>query len=276
MKNYKLLIDKDCPLCNVYGQCFLKLNLLPEDGLTPYQTIAINKTNSINMDRAKTEIALHDSSTGLTLYGLQSIITIATQKYPKAKTLLLNPILFQPLNILYKFISYNRKVLYPSPLSTSNLRNCEPAINLKYRWAYIIFVALFTAIVVNNFTFNLFTSLGWAHTFYTELLVCFGQVAWQGIAATILIKNKRLNYLGNMSTVSLIGAILLLPLLMIADYHDLSISILMAYFSCVIFTMFVEHIRRCQLLDITHWMTASWILFRFIALTTILLTLNII
>jgi len=274
IKNNKLLIDQDCPMCKIYGHCFTKLNLIDQATVTSYQTIDDLSSLEIDMNRAKTEIALYDKKTGQTLYGLDSIIKIIGQEKQWILKLFHYPIIFKPLNFLYKLISYNRKVLYPSGINNSIARMCIPSFNKRYRWTYIVLVAFLTALVVNQYTFHLFAKLNWQHSIYTELLVCFGQVVWQGTVASLLIKSKRLDYLGNMSTVSLIGALLLLPLLAFAHFCNLSIWILLGYFTLVIGTMFFEHLRRCHLLKLTTWMTASWVIFRFTALILIIISIK--
>ena len=47
------------------------------------------------------------------------------------------PIVYALFSRIYKFISYNRKVIYPSEIYNPN-RNCEPRFNLKYRILYLL------------------------------------------------------------------------------------------------------------------------------------------
>ena len=268
----KLLVDINCPLCKIYTKGFIKMNLLDESCVYPYQFISDQECKSIDMNKAKTEIALHDSSSGETRYGLASLLHILTHNNVHLNSLANHKLLTAPLSILYKFITYNRKVVYPYRSGVNPLRTCLPSLHVGYRWAFIIFVALFTAVVVNEFTSHLFSALGWMHNYYTELLVCFGQVAWQGTVAFAIVKDKALDYLGNMSTVSFIGALILMPFLLLANIYAFSTLVLLIYFAMVIGIMFLEHNRRCKTLGITTWMTFSWVAFRFTALGLILLS----
>jgi len=275
IKQNKLLIDRECPMCQLYGNSFVKIGLIDEDSIFAYQDVPIETQMEIDFERAKDEIAMHDPTSGDTTYGLQSILKIITQKNPRWEKVLHSNLVFHPLNILYRFISFNRKVIAPSSLSASSSRLCEPSLNLSYRWAYIFFVAIVTGFIVNAFTAKLFPHLGWAHSIHTEIMICFGQVAWQGMATLILLKENRLNYLGNMSTVSMIGGMLLLPIVIGLSFIEVGLFVKMLLFFGVVSIMFFEHIRRCKLLDVTLWMTVSWVTFRVVSLSILILSKEI-
>jgi len=77
-----------------------------------------------------------------------------------------------------------------------------------------MFVALFTGWILNSYIFHINTAFNLAHSPWRELAVCIGQVLWQGAAIYFIFREKFWDYLGNMSTVSLIGGLLLLPVLL--------------------------------------------------------------
>lgn len=277
LKNQKLLVDENCPLCRSYSKGFTQLGLIDKTCGIPYQSAQAALIKTIDHNRARNEIALTNTLTGETVYGLDSLFKIMFQNYPSIEKTLKHKSFFNPLNILYKFISYNRKVIAP-PAPTSVTRPCNPDFHKGYRWAYIIFVALVTAIIVNNFTSLLFPHFGWPHSLWTELCICVGQVTWQGAAANFITRKKWLTYLGNMSTVSLMGALILLPLTCLFGELDASVYLKLISFFSVIGFMFLEHIRRCHHLGISSWMTVSWVGYRVTALTVLiaLIHLNII
>lgn len=273
LKNHKLLIDKDCPMCRLYSKPIVKLGLAEQTCVISYQSEEAGLYTNVDHDRARNEIALLDRTTGEATYGLASLIKIITPRFPRVQTLLHHPILFKPLTILYRFISYNRKVIAPAK-PRPNSRECTPDFHLGYRWAYIIFVALATAFIVNNFTAQLFPHFGWPHNLTTELVICFGQVTWQALAAHLIIGKDRINYLGNMSTVSMMGALLLLPITLFLTLVTVSVYVKLVLFFSVIGFMFFEHIRRCHLLGISSWMTVSWVAYRITALSILILLIH--
>lgn len=269
LENHKLLLDKDCPMCNIYGSFFEQTSLIDRNTLAHYQTIDDHVAARIDMDRARNEIALHDTVTGHNMYGLDSLITIVSHDRKWLKHLLANPWVYAFFKRLYKFITYNRKVIYPAPANTSG-RACTPDLNLRYRWAYIILVALFTGLVLNQFAYGLNNALGYSHNHWREFVICFGQIIWQGAAVFFISRENLMDYLGNMSTVSLLGAVLLLPLLVIHAFIPLSAIALLAAFAWVVGLMLMEHIRRCRILGIPVSLTFSWVIYRNIVLAVIL------
>jgi len=272
IREHKLLIDKQCPMCQVYGRAFVKTGLLDEDSICAYQETPLSSNIQVDFDRAKDEIALYDSKSGKTTYGLHTLVKIISHKYPFLNSMLNSNIIFKPLNLLYKFISSNRKVIAPSRPLAGDARVCEPSFSLANRIAYIVFVALVTAVIVNAYTSHLFPHFGWKSDIKTELMICFGQVLWQGMAISFIDNKNRMNYLGNMSTVSMIGGILLLPLLLVLSFSTPPLPVLLVLFFMVISVMFFEHIRRCKLLNISLWMTVSWVSFRTVALAILIFT----
>jgi len=269
LKNNKLLIDKDCPMCCIYGKCFTKIGLIAEETVAPYQTIDEKYAVQINMERAKTEIALFDASSATTTYGIDAMIKIVANGNTSITRILHSRFIYAFLLRLYRFISYNRKVIYPTALAEEG-RICIPESSPKYRWAYILFVAIFTGIILNQYAFHINTAFGLEHNWIREYYICFGQIVWQLVAIFFIKKNKALEYLGNMSTVSMIGGILLLPVLWLNSIFEFHVYGLLAAFMLVVGIMFFEHIRRCKLLGLPLWMTVSWVTYRTVVLVVIL------
>jgi len=270
LKNRKLLIDKDCPMCKVYGICFSKIGLVDKNTVAPYQTISNAYASQIDMERAKNEIALLNTETATTQYGIDAMIEIVAHGSAFFKKFLYSTFVYAFLLRLYRFISYNRKVIIPT-LREENVRDCTPDLNVKYRWAYIVFVAIFTGLVLNQFVFHLNMRLGWEHSWVRELFICFGQIGWQLAAISYFRKHKTLEYLGNMSTVSMIGGLLLLPIFLATYYFAISLLGLLALFGSVVTIMLFEHVRRCKLLDVPFAMSVSWVGFRMVVLGVVLL-----
>ena len=271
LKNRKLLIDKDCPMCNLYGKCFTKIGWIEKNTIFPYQTIHDFYATKIDMNRAKNEIALLDTTNSTTIYGIDAMIEIASHDSVLLKRILRSKIVYILLQGLYSFISYNRKVIYPTHQNEIG-RSCNPDLNKTWRWTYILFVAIFTGVVLNQYAFHINMTLGWEHNWIRELYICFGQIVWQMTAISFFHKNKTLEYLGNMSTVSMIGGILLLPILILNSFFPLSLIGLIIAFGLVVGIMLLKHIRRCKLLGVSLLMTGSWIMYRTVVLILVLIS----
>jgi hypothetical protein len=265
LQNYKLLIDADCPMCRIYGNAFEKHALIEKGTCSPYQTIDVSFSNCIDMARAKNEIALFNTKTQETVYGIEAFQTILANSFQGLKPIFRSKFISLILKKLYKFISTNRKVIAPSTRK-ENQQDCTPDLNVKYRIFYIIFVALFSSIVLNRFTITINTMFGWQSSFYRELMVCFGQILWQTVLLRNILKDKLYDYLGNMMTVSMIGTLLLLPFLAVSSFINIHAWGFIIYFGVVVNFMLFEHLRRCKILNISIIVSISWIVYRIIVL----------
>lgn len=268
LSNNKLLIDQNCPLCKVYGTCFTKMGLIDSKTVSYYQTVDAEIFHQIDADRAKSEVALIDSKTGKTVYGIDAFIKILAGNRRFLIRFFNQPIIHFFLTKLYRFISYNRHVIAGSH-SPSNGRNCVPAVHLGYRWLYVILAALFTGFMVNHFAVLLDQELGLQSVFWREYAICFGQIVWQFGWLSIVDSSKRLDYLGNMSTVSVMGGLLLLPLFALNAVVDLSAIALFAGFGIIVGWMFLQHLKRCKKLGLPLSASISWVLFRTLVLVLI-------
>ncbi|MES2519567.1 MAG: DUF393 domain-containing protein [Bacteroidota bacterium] len=262
LQNYKLLIDADCPMCRLYGNAFEAKGLIERGTCSPYQTIDLSIANLLDMNLAKNEIAFVNTENNEVVYGIEAFKVILSNSFPRLETILnLKPIDWLGRK-LYRFISTNRKVIIPAKSSGND---CTPTLNVKYRVAYILFVAIFSSLIIYNYSTSINQMIGWKSSIYRELIMCFGQIIWQVIFLGKILKNKLWDYLGNMMTVSLMGTLLLLPLL----FFNISPIIHLIYFMMIVGIMLLEHLRRCKILEIGIIPTISWISYRLVFLLLI-------
>lgn len=262
LQNYKLLIDADCPMCRMYGNAFEAKGLIEKGTCSPYQKIDFSIANLVDMNRAKSEIAFVNMQNKEVVYGLDAFKVILNNAYPFLKPLSNLKLVDWIGQKAYRFISTNRKIIAPAKVLGND---CTPMLNLKYRIFYILFVALFSSFVIYNYSTSINQMMGWESSIYRELIMCFGQILWQSLFLHKLLKNKKLDYLGNMMTVSLIGTILLLPMLI----FNANPFINLGYFMIVVGVMLLEHLRRCKILEIGLLPTISWVSYRIVVLIVI-------
>lgn len=268
LNNQTLIYDEDCPMCNIYTSGFIKAKMLDSQGRKSFENITIEEQNYIDLDRAKNEIALVDSKNKTTLYGIDSLLKIIGYSFPWVeKTGTIKPINFF-LKKFYKFISYNRKVIAPSKIK--NNIQCTPDFNVKYRTLYILFATLFTAITL--FQYSKSIVLLPKATFLRELFLAVGQIGFQFIFIQKLSKQKQLNYIGNLVTVSVMGSLFLLPIIFLNKFIFLNEYLILGWFGLTVNLMILEHYRRTTILELPKQLTLTWILYRLIALI-IMLTL---
>lgn len=264
LKKHVIIYDDECPLCDLYTGGFVKSGMLDDRGRTPFRSIDIKIERLIDRKRACNEIALVNEENGRVLYGTESLFAIISHSFP----ILGGLFRFRPfvwfINKLYSFISYNRKVIIPGRWFEAK-DSCVPEYNLRYRWAYIIVGCLITSIVLNAYS-AFFNTILPVSTFSRELAICGGQIIFQGAVIVLLRKDRVMHYLGNMMSVSLMGALLLTPALIINSFVAMSVYVNLAWFGLVVAIMFLEHWRRVKILEIHWFASASWVLYRLIVL----------
>ncbi len=272
LKNHLILFDAECPMCRMYTQAFVESGMLDNDGRTAYQELPAQACPMLDRQRAVNEIALVDQETGEVTYGIESLFKVFAVSFPVLKPLFL----FRPfvwlMSKIYAFIAFNRRVIIPAPTAASSFE-LQPIFRLDYRIAYLLVTWIITAFILSAYA-ELMTGLLPAGNWYREYLICGGQIFFQGAIISLIHKNKRWDYLGNMMTISFGGALLLLPVLLLVQWLNLHPLFYATWFMAVAGLMLLEHIRRSKLLKLDWLLTSSWVLYRILVLLLILLIAN--
>lgn len=268
LKEHVILYDEVCPMCNLYTKAFVEFNFLDKEGRATYQNMPDSFSNYVDHKRAVNEIALVHTRTGTVTYGVHSLMKILENRFPFLKVLFQ----FKPFNWVvskaYGFVSYNRRVIMPPAKVQPN--QFEPSLHKGYRIAFLLFTWIVTAFVLNSYSKTL-TPLLPESNLLRELLVCGGQLLWQGVVVYMMKKEKTWDYLGNMMTISFAGALLLGVGLIVQGAFPIENNYwAMGFFFLVVGLMFLEHIRRTRLLQLSWTLTLSWVLYRCMVLIFIL------
>lgn len=266
LNNQTLLYDEDCPMCNLYTAAFINTKMLDANGRKPFVTLTDAEANYIDMDRAKNEIALVDTQNKTVIYGIDGLLKVIGFSFPVIEKFGN----WKPINYflkkLYKFISYNRKAIIPSKENTHIKTQCIPDFNYFYRILYILIGSVFTAIILFYYSKNipLIPNGKWTR----ELVLATGQIGFQFLFIQKMTKEKQLNYIGNLVTISLMGSLLLIPVLLLQNF--ISPIVTLGWFGLTVSLMIAEHYRRTTVLELPKYVTATWIIYRLIALLIIL------
>ncbi|WP_299277443.1 hypothetical protein [uncultured Psychroserpens sp.] len=269
LENHTLLYDQECPLCQIYTSGFIKTRMLDTNGRTPFSDFFAEEFDFIDMKRASNEIALVNKKEKTVIYGIDSLLRVIGVRFPIVEKIgNLKPIKFV-LKQLYSFISYNRKVIIPSKEKSDKTLQCIPSFNTNYRLSYIVLAILMTAFVLFSFS-NTITYLS-ESSIIRESSITIGQIIFQGLFIVKLNKKTVLNYIGNLMTVSLMGSLLLLPILLLQSITYVSDNILLLWFGITASLMFLEHYRRIKLLKLPYFLSFTWVLYRILILLIILI-----
>ncbi len=260
LTNHTLIYDSDCPLCVGYTDLFLKNDMLDAQGRKAFAQINKKESSILDIGRAQDEIALINRESGVVTYGLESMLIVIGNRYKWMEKVARNPILFFLLKKLYKFISYNRKVIVPTPKSTASIQ-CTPSFNSRYRWYFILLSVLTSTLLVHQY-FLLMPSVISSSGLEKALLMCVLQIPFQALMLRLTTKRNMLTYLGNMIAVSLIGSLLLTPILIASQFVFPGEAFLVGYFMLVFGFMILMHLKRVSYLELPAYLTVSWIIYR--------------
>lgn len=167
---------------------------------------------------------------------------------------------------MFQFIEENKLLIFPpKKFDAQNFENPK----LIWRGLYLFFAWLVISIVLGYYG-ELLIPVVPDQGFYREFIMSAGQLIFQTIMIGRLTKGRLIHYLGNMMTVSLIGALLLLPILCFAWIsHWEAPWWYTAYFLIIVAAIIWIHKDRVERLNL-HWsITLSWVLYRILLLIAI-------
>ena len=267
LENHMILYDAECPLCKIYTNAFVKTGMLDTGGRSSYQNKMGKFCPVIDQQRAVNEIALVDLKNGEVTYGIKSLFKIIGNAWP-----VFGPLFsFKPfvwlMSKIYAFISYNRRVIIPAKENAGRFA-LQPTFKKHYRIAYLLFTWFYTGFILTRYAHLLVGMVSLGNPL-REYMICGGQIIFQGLVISTFAREKLWNYLGNMMTVSLGGALLLTPVLILGMLFTLNPAIYAEYFITVTGLMFFEHIRRVSLLNLWWGVSATWLIYRILILFVI-------
>ncbi|MGO4771062.1 hypothetical protein ACEN2I_05325 [Flavobacterium sp. W22_SRS_FK3] len=145
---------------------------------------------------------------------------------------------------------------------------CTPDFNHKYRFLFIGFALTVTSFTLFEYS-NLIQTLPKSNI-TREIVLALGQILFQILFILKLDRKTIINYAGNLMTVSIMGSLILIPILILNKYMSLPQTFVLGWFGLTVFIMFTEHFRRIKVLQLPFYLCLTWILYRIIALLLIL------
>lgn len=246
MKNnhYILIYDDKCPMCAAYTSAFVKCGILNTDGRQSFTTVDESLLLQTDTDRSKNEIPLIDTATGKVYYGIDALLELLNTKLHGIKAIGSFAPVKWCLKKLYKFISYNRKVIVATKCGKGQY-DCSPAFSCKWRLVFLVFflcvntLALFPLhkYVLANSIFN-------GSTIYYVQLLHFFLVSSNILLAITLPKTKAFEYIGQ---VNMLATIVVLSLLLLAvgnKYLFINQVFNNIYLLAVTLFIFKDYVRR--------------------------------
>lgn len=140
-----------------------------------------------------------------------------------------------------------------------------------YKITIMLLCIVITAATLNQFAKLIQHLITIKYDWKFELFMVIGQLVFQFPFIYKKTAEEKLDYYHNMLIVSMIGSVLLLPLIIFNHFYLLSSTINILYFFAVVLFMFFEHKRRVYLLCMPSHISYTWVLYRFLILIFILI-----
>jgi len=166
----QLFYDENCPLCQWYSKKFVDVGMLEAEGRCSFSEVERHvSSGEVDHQKARDQIPLIISNINTTVYGIDALLYLIGKRFRVIEKIgRLWPV-FQLLLRLYKLISYNRRVVIPN-YKGSNSDSSTPTFNVKYRYFFMIFSTLLSAIIAwnvvsffnNSAIYFIAISSGWA------------------------------------------------------------------------------------------------------------------
>ncbi len=141
---------------------------------------------------------------------------------------------------------------------------------IYFKITLIIICIAITAFTLSRYAKLIGHLLNVNYNWQFELFMVTGMLLFQYPFIYSKTAAVKFNYYYNMLLVSLMGSVLLWPLLIVNQFYVCSDSINLVYFFTVVLFMFLEHKRRVAKLQLPVFISYTWVLYRFIILIFIL------
>ena len=257
MSNKIIIYDDNCPLCSAYTNAFVKTGFIDKEGRRDFSTISPELLKKIDLHKSVNEIPLVDTKSNQVWYGIDALLEVLGQKFPFIKTIgNIQPIKYL-LQKLYKFISYNRRVIVAA--SKKDGFDCTPDFNVRYRLLFLFVFLLFNSwmlfhlqeYVLDKSVFNSnIVKLQAVHFIFVFINISIG---------FSLHKRDGLEYLGQINMIALMAMLLCIPVILVNKMIVLQDGLFNSfYFGMLAVFVLHEYVRRMKYIGFNR--RYKWIL----------------
>lgn len=246
MRNKLLIYDDNCPLCQWYSEQFVRFGFLSKEGRVPFSTLEEKYLLQINFERSRNEIPLLDTQTGEVIYGIDALLEILGAKIPFIKTIGKFKPVHWFLHKLYKFISYNRKVIVAVKCGPGAI-DCAPDFNYGYRGLFMALFLLLNTVLLFPFHKIILSPLPFYHISIWQLQSAhLALVVMNCLLSLRFSWQKMFDYLGQVNMLALLTNLFLVPLFVLVKLTGAYPFIIMGWLSIVAIIIFKEYLRRME------------------------------
>ncbi|HEY0678714.1 MAG TPA: DCC1-like thiol-disulfide oxidoreductase family protein [Chitinophagaceae bacterium] len=244
--NKILIYDDACPFCAWYTSLFVRCKLLPPQGRVEFSGISNSLLSIIDVERSKNEIPFIEVESGKVWYGIDALLNILGQKFPFVQKTGNFPPVKWFLKHLYKFISYNRKVIIAKHCGNGKF-NCAPDLNISYRLMFMIVFFIFNTLMLIPIHQHVLGNVSFYELSLDELQKAHLLFAAVNCALALFLQPlKAIEYLGQVNMLAVITVLLMTPLIFFNTFLLTNELFSLAYLGAVTFIVMKEYFRRMR------------------------------
>jgi len=250
--NTKIIIyDDSCPLCSAYTNAFVKTGLIEKDGRKNFSSIDPALMDKIDTQRCVNEIPLIDTQTSEVWYGIDALLEILQQRIPFIKPVAnVKPVKWL-LQRVYKFISYNRRVIVAAKNSKQGF-DCTPAFNSRYRLLFILVFLLFNTMMLFPLQQYVMQYSLFGGTSTLQLQLAHSALVLINVFIIFTLKkNDAIEYAGQVVMLALMVILLTVPLILFNKYAVIQSSLVNSFYLGILsFFAVQEYTRRMKFIGL--------------------------
>lgn len=260
-----LTYDGDCPMCTSTVATLIRLKLV-----RPEQTRANYDLTGADLEAAqaagiRNQLVVLDAETRETRSGVDGLLWVFAENtgHPLFFRMLRLPGIRHLLQCGYEAISYNRRII--SVPRHQIVCDCEPEVTLARRLSMVVPLVVLSIVLVGGFGAAVFVGgqLGeaLAGTEFAIVAVGSGYLALALAGALLLSGEQRIDYISHLTTTLFIGALVLLPVSLLALLLPLPAVIGLVGLSALasFAMMFAMQRRRTRALKLSSTWVGAWI-----------------
>jgi hypothetical protein len=132
--------------------------------------------------------------------------------------------------------------------------------------AFVLGATVFIGFILSRFALIIDDYLRIQYSVWLEVGMVLGQVLFQWAFLWRRPFADKWRYALELITVSLLGAVLLVPLVVWDYLYGVSVPAALVYFFSVVTVMFIDHWRRVSRMGLPWFLCATWVFYRCILL----------
>ena len=261
---HKLIIyDSNCKVCSSLRDVVLKLTSIPDTKVMAFRDLTPNLSQHVDPNRFRNGMAVMDLTGEKTIYGPEGVAHIFSSQYRLVDFLLRFKPFFSLFAFFYKVLAYNRYII-ASPKSKF-ICDCLPDRVVNFRLSYIIIALTISITLTGLFGIslkNFFTGVTSIDAAVQMLLMAGSGWVLQIVVAAIIMKEKALDYIGHLSSIMVVGLLLLVPWMIFYALTGILtpwLPIISVMLSSIF--MLYLHMSRVKYLDLSQGWTVGWFFF---------------